>query len=101
MAAAIRAAAAGAPLLVITGRAFGDLATELGGADIAAGHLLELAEQTGRPIGVNVQTGVDTSRTAFIGPRSWSEERLQGWVAAKHEELAAEFGEVTPVGAER
>ena len=99
MARAIRVAAAGAPMLVLTGRALGDLSRELGGMDAAAEYLLELAEEVGKPVGINVQTGPDTSRTAFIGPRSWSEERLQGCVAAKHEELAAQFGEVTRVGA--
>ena len=37
MAAATRSAAQAAPLFVLTGRALGDLAAELGGIDVAAG----------------------------------------------------------------
>ena len=99
MARAIRVAAAGAPMLVITGRAFSDLAAELGGADAAAGHLLELAQQTGRPIGVNFATSEDTSSTVFLPPPGWTEERLAGWVAGHHQDLEAEFGAATRVGA--
>jgi len=98
MAASIRAAAQASPLLCLTGRAFNDLAHELGGHGAAAEHLLTVAEEIGHPLGVNFETGADTSSTVFIGPRGWSEERLQGWVAGRHVELEAEFGPVTRLG---
>ena len=94
MAAAIRAAAKAAPLFILTGRALGDLARKLGGYEPAAAFLLELAEANNRPIGVNMSTGNESSRTAFIGPRTWSSERLAGWVAGHHSEPEAEFGEI-------
>ena len=100
MAAAIRTAAQASPLLVITSRVLSHLAAELGGHEAAARYLFGLAESIGKPVAVNVDTGAETSSTVFIAPRSWTEERLAGWVAAKHEELAAEFGEVTRVGAD-
>ena len=98
MAASIRAAAQAAPLFALTGRAFGDLMAELGSLEAAAGHLLDVAESVGRPIGVNFETGADTSRTAFLPPRGWTEERLSGWIAGRHQELEAQFGQVTRVG---
>ena len=95
IAAAIRRMADAAPMLVLTGRAFNDLARELGGLDAAVSELLTIAEANNRPVGVNFETGEDSSSTAFISPRSWSQERLTGWVGAKHQELTEQFGEVT------
>lgn len=98
IAAAIRTAARSAPLFVLTGRALGDLAAELGTMDAAANCLLEVAESIGRPVGVNVPTGPDTSSTAFVAPSSWTAARLAGWVAGHREILEAEFGMVTLMG---
>jgi hypothetical protein len=97
MAAAIRAAAEVAPLLALTGRALVDLGEGLGGVDAATLWLLELAEATGKPVGVNFATGDDTSSTAFVAPRTWTEQRLQGWIAGHHAELEDAFGEVTQI----
>ena len=99
MAAAIRRAAWVAPCLVLTGRALLDLAAELGGGqDGAARFLVGLAGTVGRPIGVNLPAADGSSRTAFLAPRSWTEERLAGWIAGHHAELEAEFGVVARVG---
>jgi len=87
-----------APLFLIGVRALGDLAAELGSMDAAASFLLEIAEANNRPIAVNVETGPDTSSTAFLAPRSWTPERLQGWAAGHHAELEAEFGQIMRVG---
>ena len=100
MAASIRVAARAAALLVLTGRALGDLGAELGSPAAAAGWLAALVQEIGKPVAVNFATGAGTSSTAFIAPRSWSRERLQGWIGARHAELEAEFGEVARVGAE-
>ena len=99
MARAIRTAAGAAPLFVLTGRALGDLARELGGMDAASGHLADVAESIGRPVGINLPTGDDSSQTAFLPPRGWSEERLTGWIAAKHREIEDAFGAVARMGA--
>ena len=90
------AARDGGPLVCITGRAWRDLADELGGDEAAVRHLLRVATTTGRPLCVNfsIERG---SRTVFVAPRDWSEERLRGWAAGHHEELEAAFGPATPV----
>ena len=94
MAASIRVAAQAAPFLCLTTRALRNLADELGGHEGAADFLLEVAEEIGHPVAVNLPTGPDSSSTAFLPPRGWTEERLQGWVAGHHEELTEQFGEV-------
>ena len=81
--------------LVIGGRLFDDLAAELGGYDGATGHLLDVASATGKPIAVNVATGDGVSTTAVVAPRSWSQERLKGWMAGQHEALTELFGPST------
>ena len=88
---ALRAAARSAPLLVVTGRALGDLADELGGYEAAARFLTTVATNVGRPIGVNYPTA-DGSRTMFVAPKGWGEERLAGWAAGKRDELERMFG---------
>ncbi len=100
LAAVARAAARdGGPGVCITGRAFADLAAELGGDAAAARHLLRVATNTARPIAVNFPTA-EGSRTMFVAPRGWTEERLRGWVAGRHEEVEAALGPATPVPSE-
>jgi hypothetical protein len=94
MARAIRAAAGVAPLLCLTGRALGDLAVELGGMDAALRHPADVAGSIGRPVGVNMPTGPDTSSTAFLALRGRTDGRLAGY----HEELEHAFGEVARMG---
>jgi hypothetical protein len=98
MAATIRAAAGAAPLFILTGRAFGDLSAELGGFEAAAGYLHRVAVEIGRPIGINFETGTDTSKTVFTPPKGWSEQKLAGWIAGHHQELEGEFGQVSRIG---
>ncbi len=86
----------GGPLVCVSHRALADLADELGGYDGAARRLLAIATNTGRPLAVNVPTE-DGSRTMFVAPKGWTEERLRGWAAGRHEELEAMFGPATPV----
>jgi hypothetical protein len=91
----IAAAAPHVPLLVLTGRMFIDLAAELGGDDAATRHLLAVAESVDTPVAVNFATDAEASTTAMIAPRSWTRERLRGWIGGKHEILTAMFGEAT------
>ena len=95
---AIAAAARSAPLLVVSHRAFNDLCHELGDLDAAVRHLSRVATNIRRPIGVNMETGVDTSSTAFIAPRGWGRERLAGWVGGHHAEIEEMFGQATVRG---
>jgi hypothetical protein len=98
MAGAIRVAARAAPLPVLTGRALADLAAELGSMEAAMAEVLAIATETGRPIGVNFTLGPGRSRTVFIPPKGWSEQKLAGWVAGRHQELEGEFGQVSRIG---
>jgi hypothetical protein len=87
----IATAARLSPLLVLTHRALADLERELGSYEAAARHLYCVATNVGRPIGVNCPTP-DGSRTMFVPPRGWTQERLTDWVAGHHEQLEAQFG---------
>jgi hypothetical protein len=62
--------------------------------DAATRWLVTLAEQNGRPIGVNLPAPDGSSQTAFIAPRDWTQERLLGWVGEHRAVLKAQFGEV-------
>ncbi len=97
MAASIRATAQAAPLFLLTVRALADLADELGGMDAAVAFLLGIAESNNRPVAVNLPAPDGSSRTAFLAPRHWTEERLAGWTAGRHQELEDEFGRITRV----
>jgi hypothetical protein len=95
---AIDALVDAAPFVVLTSTTLENLAHELGGYGEASRYLLGVVERIGHPIGLHVATGPDTSRTVFVGPRSWSAARLKGWTAAHHQELEAAFGRCTGVG---
>jgi hypothetical protein len=82
---------------VVTGRALGDLADELGGYEAAARFLTTVASNVGRPIAVNYPTGPDGSRMMFVAPKGWSQERLAGWTAGRHREIEAAFGPAVPL----
>lgn len=58
--------------------------------------LVSLATRIKQPIMLNFlnQDGPG-SKTLAIGPEGWSQERVNGWVAGKHEMLASAFGEIT------
>ena len=95
LAATIAEAARVAPFLVIGATMFANLADELGGTDAATRHLLAVAEAVDTPIAVNVERGEDASTTAIIAPRSWTQDRLRGWVGGKREAIEAMFGPAT------
>ncbi len=101
MVTAIRRVAPVSSLLVITQRALRELAAELDGYEAALAELLAIAEEIGHPIAVNLPTGADTSSTAFVSPRGWTEERLQGWIGGHHAELEDAFGTAARVGPNR
>jgi hypothetical protein len=102
MAAAIGGLVDSAPVFVGGGRAFADLARELGSYGAAAEFLRELVERHDKPIALNVPTGPDTSRTIFIAPGSWPGEKLRGWAAgAAVSGLADPFGPVERISTPR
>jgi hypothetical protein len=95
---AVMTAARSGPLVILSERAIRDLADELGGYDQAIRHILRIATNVGKPIGINLPIA-EGSTTAFIAPGSWTRERLAGWVGARHAELEAAFGEARIVEA--
>jgi hypothetical protein len=88
----IRTAAAAGPLLTLTTAALKDLTQECGSPEAAVAFLTGMAAETGRPIGFHLD-----GQTFFVAPRDWTQERLAGYVGARHEELAATFGEIEEV----
>ena len=95
--ATLRATVGGQPSALVTERFFDALSAELGGSRAAAEFSVYIANKSGRPIGYNFSKGDGESRTVFMSPRGWSQERLSGYVAAHHEALEHLFGDATPV----
>ena len=98
MAESIRRLAGCTPLFLVSHRAMRDLAAELGSDDAAARHIADVAIATGKPILINGPTGRDRSATIAVAPPTWSEERLQGWIAGHHGILERQFGPIERVG---
>jgi hypothetical protein len=96
MAVAIRASALAQTqaITLLTNAALRQLESELGGMQLVVIWLSELANEAGKPVGLNLVVDDDHSQTVFLPPVGWSAEKLQAWVAARHEELEAEFGEI-------
>jgi hypothetical protein len=92
---AVKVAAWAGPLVILTERALRDLADELGGYEAALRHLLRVAENVGKPIAANVETGEGCSSTMFVAPRCWTPDRLRGWIGGHHEAFEAMFGAAT------
>ncbi len=88
-----RVARMGVPV-ALTHRMLRDLEHELHGYRRAVRWLIRLAEETGRPVAVNLPRG-EGSQTILLAPKSWTAERLQGWAGGMHEELAELFGPAT------
>ena len=90
------------PLLVMTTAFWRNLVAELGSENEALPFVLDLVNRRESPIGLNLQLDADRSRTVWLPPRVWSQDRLMGWVAARREEIESEFGMVDriTVGAE-
>jgi len=84
-----------APLVVVTDRCYGEMVAELGSDELVITHLIRVATNVDRPIGVNLTSGTDTSTTVFIGPTHWSDERVAGWIGGHREALEQQFGDAT------
>ena len=98
----VQAAARTRALTVLSGRVWADLVSELGSGRRATRWLIREATKIQTPIGVNIPSPVadGSSHTLMISPRGWSEERLEGWVGARHAELSKMFGEARVVNKE-
>jgi len=84
-----------APLVVVTDRCYGEMLAEFGSDELVIAHLIRVATNADKPIGVNLTSGPDRSTTVFIGPKHWSDERVAGWIGAHREALEQQFGDAT------
>ncbi len=86
---------AGLPV-VLTYRAFAQLARELGGGSAAWAFIGRVAAESGKPVFANGprQDGAEGSQTVAIAPPSWTQERLTGFCAGLKDELAEAFGAI-------
>jgi hypothetical protein len=71
-----------------------ELRQELRSIEAVAKWAAALATRLGRPVLINIPDWDGSSHTVTLSPRDWSPERLQGYVAGRHEELAEAFGPI-------
>ncbi len=85
------------PLVALTTNSFRDLLTELGDEratmTYTMTYLIDESTKHAKPIAINLEDK-SGSKTIFIAPRDWSEERLSGWVATAKPALERHFGDV-------
>jgi hypothetical protein len=89
--------AAHAPTVVLTAASLAQLEREFRGHKRMVRFLVDLATECGRPIGMHA-AHASGGRTVFIPPRHWTPERLAGWIAGRHTDLAAQFGPIAGLG---
>jgi hypothetical protein len=90
-------AEAGVPLLVVKHWAYRQFGRDFGGDRRARQEQEGLANDVGRPIGLNLEKKDGGSATVFLSPEGWSQERLQGWLGGYHQELERELDSVARV----
>lgn len=95
LAAAKLTGAAGVPV-AITWRTFQALIVELGSGSAAWTFVARVAAESGRPVFANGprQDGTDGSTTVAIPPPSWTQEKLNGFVAGMKDEIEDWFGRI-------
>lgn len=91
----VRATVATNALCAVGKGSFMMLRAALGGDDRAMRWLVSLATRINQPILLNFPEDGFRSKTLAIGPSAWTQEKVNGWVGGKHEELAAAFGEIS------
>lgn len=74
---------------------FRELRQELHSVDAVLMWAADLAQKLSRPVSINIPAG-DGSHTVTLAP-GWSEERLAGYIAGRHEELEDLFGPISRV----
>lgn len=77
--------------MVLSARAFAQLAEETGSAVEAGEWLKRAAGVADKPIAIH---GDDS--TVFISPPDWTTEKLKGWVAGQREAIEKMFGPIDP-----
>ena len=85
------------PLVCLTSRALVTLGNELGSVEAAGRWLIDLVNETGKPVAINIPTPDGTSTTQFLAPFGWTRERLMGYIGGFGAELEATFGDVAGI----
>jgi hypothetical protein len=84
-------------MVAVTHRAWSHLRRDCGGDKRAAQWLASLATEAGKVVAVNFELKDGGSRTMFLAPKDWSEEKLRGYIGGLGEEVEAIFGPVAGV----
>jgi hypothetical protein len=79
------------PLVVLSHRIVAQLERECGSSEKLAAWMMKLVARRRRPLGLHLPT---TDQTIFYAPPDWSSEKLAGYLATFHEELASQFGPI-------
>jgi hypothetical protein len=74
-----------------------ELRQELHSIDAICRWATDLATRLERPVLINVPDRDGTSHTLTLAPSTWSSERLQGYIAGRHEELEEAYGPIARV----
>jgi len=92
--------AAGMPVLTVLGYGvYRDLLAEIGSAEGVMRWAMALASRTDRPVLFNLPDGPKRSITVAIPPPHWPQERPEGYLAGRHEEIEDAYGPITQVQA--
>jgi hypothetical protein len=73
-----------------------ELRKELHSAAAVVQWAAELARQLDRPVLLNIPDRDGSSHTVTLAP-GWTQERLAGYLAARHEELAEAYGPISSI----
>jgi hypothetical protein len=93
---AVDTALGACPLVVLTPRMVGQLEAECGGPAKLVAWVLKLVTRRRRPLGIH---DPEAGQTWCYAPPDWTAERLQGYLAAHHEELEATLGPIARIRA--
>lgn len=92
--------AAGVPadvMLAFGAGIYRQLRQELHSIEAVGQWAADLATRLDRPVLLNVPDRDGTSHTLTLAPKPWTTERLQGYIAGRHQELEELFGKIDRV----
>jgi hypothetical protein len=84
------------PVVILAPRMVVQLERECGGPHKLVAWLLKLVTRRRRPLGIH---DPEAGRTWVYAPPDWTAERLQGYLAAHHEELETMLGPIARIRA--
>jgi hypothetical protein len=81
-------------LLVFGAGIVRELRQELRSIDAVGAWAVDLATRLRRPVMLNMPDRDGGSHTLTLSPPGWSQERLSGYIAGRHQELEEAFGPI-------